>query len=323
MDGGLINIGNTCYINTAIQCLLSCQRFCSFLEETRSPYNSPILKNLQNVEMDLLNRKTTVRPLALLQSLHESMKSSLNILEQNDIMEFLAIFFDRLNKEIGRDEREKMHEIISRIPYEDTSYDRQKYKMDRDWVNQTGKEYSKLCALIYGQHISQIICKSCEKIWHNYEIFQDISIAIDRDTLEECLKHHFDETTLDEWKCDKCKEGNCSKRTTLLWKNPSILIIVLKRFDFDTRCQTFVKNNKKVAIPERINIAEFCVGKTKKLYDLRSVAFHSGSYHGGHYHALCKKPDGWYLFDDDTVFKKEELYDHLSLGYVYFYEALE
>lgn len=320
--GGLINMGNTCYVNTALQCLLHCQPISDYLKHD-SEKGGTIFKEFKALAIELLEHHAKVRPMAFLQCIHRHMSGAINILEQNDIMEFISLFFDKFTKEEGTDARHKINAIISNVKYENTPYDRQKLKMDKDWAEKIGKEYSRLCQVIYGQSISQITCNTCEKIWHNYDIYQDISVAIKGETLEECLVKHFQDVTLTDWKCDKCGGGKGSNRTTLLWRNPQVLIIALKRFDYVPQQNALVKNNTRISVNEILNIDRFCVGKSNKHYVLKSVAFHSGSYHGGHYHALCKCQDNmWYLVDDETTFKVGSTIPDVSSGYVFFYESL-
>jgi ubiquitin C-terminal hydrolase len=230
---------------------------------------------------------------------------------------------------------DKIAVVIENTAYSDTPFDRQRKKMDIDWCNKVCKEYSDIIPMLYGQQISQIICNNCGKIWHNYEVYQQISVALPdgipstssqhhpHTSLMECLQKHFDELPLNEWKCDRCNMGQGSTQTSLLWRNPKILIISLKRFEFDPRTGHFIKNNKNVDIPETLNVSSKTIGKTKRIYHLKAIAFHSGSYYGGHYHAVCKQRDGsWYLYDDDVVHRLDSHPSNIGNGYVYFYEAL-
>ena len=112
----------------------------------------------------------------------------------------------------------------------------------------------------------------------------------------------------------------------MLWKNPEALIISLKRFDFTS---TYLKkNNRPIQIPEHIDMSKYTVGKTATRYKLKACATHSGSYMGGHYHAISQdqKDMTWCIFDDESVMKFGEgevnfPSEHLSKGYTLFYFA--
>lgn len=317
--GGIVNLGNTCYLNTAFQCMLHCEPFQAFLLKKRG---HSIFNHILKLFEATSSERGRANPIELLRCLHEKMNPTLVIPEQNDIMEFISLFFDIFSKEEAVDMRASMHSSLKTISYEDTTFDRQRRKMDLDWVKKVGKEYSPLYDIFFGQSISQILCKDCDKIWHNYELFQEISVAMNGATLEECLTKSFGDSMVGEWKCDKCHMGNGSIRTTLLWRLPRVLIICLKRFGYSPQCNGLVKNEGRVAIPDILDMGRFCVGTTEKKYVLRSVAFHRGSFSGGHYHALCKKPDGcWYNIDDDIVFKVGQPLPDISSGYVFFYES--
>ena len=274
------------------------------------------MRSLKDTLHTLINKNENVRPTTLVRSLMIKMKNNINILEQNDITEFLCLFLDKMGTEVGRDLRNDMKQNTT---YPNNSFHRLQRKMDIDWIQKTGKEHSPMCDLFYGQQVNQIICKDCDKIWHNYEIFQTLSLAIEGDTLEECLEKHFEETILTEWKCDKCQRGCSSKNTLMMWRMPHILVISLKRFSFS---HSFTKNNARVQIPETLDLSPYILGKTRTHYKLKSVAYHSGSYHGGHYYALCKQPKGnWYIIDDDVSMDAGPTLPDASSGYVFFYEA--
>lgn len=281
--------------------------------------SGPVISNLKDIYKLAIIQKNTVRPYGLLKALQENVKGII-ITEQNDIHEFLLIMLETLCRECGIDNRNKMNEILQNIQYQDTSFDRQKQKMDLDWANKVSKEYSILQPMFFGQHICQIICNHCQKIWHNYELYQNIFLSLGKDTLDECLRDHFEDVKLTEWKCDVCGHGTDSAQTTLLWRNPQILIITLKRFEFDPRAVTFVKNAKSISIPERLDISTYTIGKSRSHYTLKAVAFHNGSYHGGHYHAICKGDNGeWILHDDENVQTLGQTSPYLGSGYVFFY----
>lgn len=53
---------------------------------------------------------------------------------------------------------------------------------------------------------------------------------------------------------DACKQKLSSIKTKKLWKLPQILIIFLKRFDYNLK-----KNNKPINIIEHINFNRWCI----------------------------------------------------------------
>lgn len=57
-----------------------------------------------------------------------------------------------------------------------------------------------------------------------------------------------------------------------------------------------IKDNEPIKYPEILNVAG-------TVYQFNSAIIHEGSLEGGHYWAICRKSDGYYLFNDDTYKK--------------------
>lgn len=317
--GGFANVGNTCYMNAALKCMFSLSPFAEFVYSNTSL--EPVISNIKELFTEVMLHNRLIRPYGFITALNRCIKS-FSLLEQNDVHEFISILLECLTKECGHNANDKMLKVLREIEYANTSFDRQRQKMDKDWVTKVSKEYSKLLPMFYGQHICQIICNDCKKIWHNYEIYQNIFVSLDKDSLEQCLHSHFQDVPLPDWRCDKCQLGNGSSQTIMLWKNPQVFMITLKRFDYDQRIGNFVKNAKLIDIQEKLDFSGYTIGKTRVTYVLKAVAFHNGSYHGGHYHAVCKHANNiWYLHDDEHVIKMGSDMPDMSSGYVFFYLA--
>lgn len=324
---GIVNLGATCYVNTAIKCLISVPHFSTTLLHLKSEENrdKEFIVKFQALCKELLSGNSrVVNPMEFVKVLIKEIRV-INILEQNDINEFLTFFLARLLEIAGQNVYDRMLHITKQIKYKKTAYDRQKEKMDMDWVQKVGKEYSKLTPVLYGQHINQIICKMCNKIVHNYELFQDVSLALEGNSLEDCFAKHFTDIVLNEWRCDACRQdSHGSKRTILIWRPPQMLVICLKRFDYDPSRRMFVKNTKSISIPEFFDIEKYVIGRSAAKYQLCSAAIHSGSYYGGHYHAVCKDANGtWYRHDDDYVSSMGGVMPlDVSQAYLLFYSLL-
>jgi ubiquitin carboxyl-terminal hydrolase 2/21 len=313
--GGLINLGATCYINTAIQCLSHCTEFLQLILENTNSDNTSLINEFKSILIEILLNNNSLKPYRFINVLKTYIKD-IEIHEQNDINEFISLFLDKLNKDISYKNTITKNELMIKNKYTESPYDIQKYKMDVSWIEKTGSEYSNLIQLFYGHSITQIICGHCKHISHNYEIYSSIMLPL-CDTLEESIEQYFQDEFLNdndtEWKCDECNKKKRSKKTTKLWKLPNILIITLKRFT-----DTLQKNTKNVQIQMNIDLKNYTLSKSNTKYKLTSVACHSGSFLGGHYVAICKHPSNkWYGIDDLNITELNN-YD-ISDGYVYFY----
>lgn len=321
---GLANIGSTCYINTAMSCLGSCLGFLHFVLTKIDPDRKDLAGELRSLWNDQWNNGNSLIPRRFVKHLKESF-TELEIHTQNDINEFLALFVDKLNRCISQEISVSKEDLLEMHRYDNTPYDTQRLKMDLSWYSKNAKEYSALLDMFYGQNISQIICGGCGHIHHNYEMYFNIMAPISdaSQTLYDCLDSYFHDeklnTNCSEWKCDNCNRFSQSDKTHKLWRNPSVLVVSLKRFCHNGN--RFNKKNTKVSIPRVLDIQKYSLSKTNNTYTLSSVAMHVGNIQGGHYYSVCLHPNGnWYTIDDLEV-KQTKDPDFSTNGYVFFYHS--
>jgi len=112
-----------------------------------------------------------------------------------------------------------------------------------------------------------------------------------------------------------------------LWKLPQILIIHLKRFDFNSGYRE--KLETLVDFPlEGLDLRPWCIDREVSkncVYDLYAVSNHSGTVGGGHYTAYAKNlvDKRWYNFNDASVTPLDVEHPErecvTALAYVLFY----
>lgn len=319
---GLANLGATCYINTATQCLSYCPEFLKFvLSDSYDNDKQSLIKELREIYIELWKNNNNISPRKYINSLKNYI-TEIDIYDQNDINEFLDFFFDKLNRDIcySISETQVLKKYTTKIVK--TPYEIQCFRMDKAWHKCIGKEYSELIDLFHGQSITQVICGHCKHITHNYEIFSSFQLPLSTecDNLYDCLDLHFNEEYLNdekttEWTCDECKNKSQSKKTIKLWRLPKIMIISLKRFINYPH-----KINQKITIPMILNLEKYLIQKDiNSSFTLSAVAMHYGSCIGGHYYGICKHPDNkWYRIDDLNVYEEPDL-EQINYGYVFFY----
>lgn len=86
-----------------------------------------------------------------------------------------------------------------------------------------------------------------------------------------------------------------------------------------------VKNNCEIEISLILNMQSYSVDQKSKVeYELVAACVHDGnSLNSGHYRGICKSIDGeWFNFDDDSVFKVDDLKSELQGAYLLFYKKL-
>ena len=87
-------------------------------------------------------------------------------------------------------------------------------------------------------------------------------------------------------------------------KAPKILIAQLKRFEYDLQSNTRIKVNSHYTFPMVLDLAPVMENNTSVIYDLCGVVMHMGSALAGHYFSHVKRNDGkWLTFNDCSVTK--------------------
>lgn len=329
---GLGNVGATCYINTVIQCLSYCSNFLKFiLGGARAKASTPMTNDLREVYIALWVQQQAIAPHGFLRSLQQHMGQYLNIFEQNDITEFLMLYLDKLNSDLGIELLVDDADMLAMKQKYVKKYDNPMYRdlafdMDMSWLKTVRKEYSPIMDMFYGQLVSQIVCGNCSHVHHNYETYCNLSLPLmtkDCMTLDNVIKCYFKDELLNkkeqDWKCDNCTQKQPSKKSLRLWKNPNVLIISLKRFDYQRG-----KNHTTVTVPMSLDLSPFTIHSDRCRYRLVAVGNHIGGISSGHYNCLCRnKTNKWYAIDDVIVreAKENEIEYVLNNGYLYFYES--
>eukprot|EP00743_Colponemidia_sp_Colp-15_P007324 GILK01007909.1.p1 GENE.GILK01007909.1~~GILK01007909.1.p1 ORF type:complete len:1576 (-),score=341.81 GILK01007909.1:149-4876(-) len=133
------------------------------------------------------------------------------------------------------------------------------------------------------------------------------------------------------WYCPDCKAARCGIKKIDLWRTPDILVIHIKRFQYNGTF--YEKLEQLVNFPiHGLDLSPWIVEDQKKrsgtaLYDLYAVANHMGVMSGGHYTAICKNSEGgndmWFEFDDDFVRDINQSQLVSPNAYVLFYRRRE
>ncbi|TWW75172.1 ubiquitin carboxyl-terminal hydrolase 2 [Takifugu rubripes] len=331
---GLRNLGNTCFMNTILQCLS----------------NTPDLRDycLTNVHrLDLGDNCTANTTLMeefakLIQSLclsgsNEAISPSdvwkqiqqygpkFVGCNQQDAQEFLRFLLDGLHNDVNR------ASVLPKVSGHDNDHLGDDEKSKRMWNLYLEREDSKVVDLFVGQLKSSVTCTFCGFTSTVFDPFWDLSIPIpaqkssEEVTLKDCLRLFTKEDVLDGDEspmCCRCKSRRkCTKRFSIQ-RFPQILVLHLKRFS-DSSVRTS-KLSTYVNFPlKELEMREFATtGGERVTYDLYAVSNHSGNAMGGHYTAYCRHPSlgEWYSYNDSRVSPVSTANIRSSNAYLLFYE---
>ncbi|CAK0796914.1 unnamed protein product [Prorocentrum cordatum] len=254
-------------------------------------------------------------PEALQQRLAELAPHLLAGGEQQDVQEFLSFFIDGLHADLDR--------VASPPPPLSEEDERRDARLAEErgeewtaalaWMRHLERSKSFLVDLLQGQVRSTLRCTRCGHKSRCFDPFLYLSVPVARSThtLDDAIRLYLDEELLtggDRWRCPKCETLVDATKKIDLWKLPPVLVLHLKRFEFDRRSLQIRKVDHRVDVPLELNLLEHCSSSQKEgaVYELACVANHRGAFGGGHYTATCRVGEGperqWYCFDDERVF---------------------
>ena len=327
---GLTNLGNTCFMNSIIQCLSSNTEFIklfltnNYKEDlnTRIP-DYKLLEQWILLVRGLYNKNAIVTPTSFHRCIqHLSIEKGNHTFSgfmQNDSQEFLQFLIEALHNSMSK-------KVIMNITGTPTSeIDKMAVDAYTSWKLYFKNDYSKIIEMFYGQFISNI--ETLEDIsFHSktYDPFSNISLEIPilnkKINIYDCLDLFTTKEPLDEFKQHKEDMRKYTKNIRL-WSTPTYLIIFFKRFN--------KKGLKKIDLIDfpitGLNLNKYVAGydQDNNIFDLYAISNHSGDLHGGHYWAYTKNYDNqWYKFNDSHVTLKDPNELITDSAYCLFYKKI-
>ncbi|XP_058821827.1 ubiquitin carboxyl-terminal hydrolase 8 isoform X2 [Topomyia yanbarensis] len=332
---GLKNLGNTCYMNSILQCLSNT----TFLTEYFVGGTFKGHLNRENKTRGRIAEEVAAVIYALWTGKYKCIASKnlryvvgqyerqFSGVEQQDSHEFLTILMDWLHSDLQT--------VTMKI---DASLD-DLQASEKAWLDYLKYKESYVSQLFYGQIKSTVKCRRCGKESATYESFSSLSLELPHDAnrchLKDCLEMYFHGEDIRGWSCPRCKSNQDAIKKLDISRLPSIMVIHFKRFyaDPDSISTVYRKKQSYVLFPldaldMTAHIAPSELNRNRKLrtrrYHLYGVSNHYGSMESGHYTAFCRNSvhQKWYKFDDHTVSHLDMSDVCSSAAYILFYSML-
>ncbi|KAK2881136.1 hypothetical protein Q8A67_018404 [Cirrhinus molitorella] len=329
---GLRNLGNTCFMNSILQCLSNTQSlrdYCLHNSHRRdlnnnSRTNTALMEEFAKLIQTMWTSSSSeaVSPSEFKTQIQRYAPRFVGY-NQQDAQEFLRFLLDGLHNEVNR------VTIRPRGNMEDFDHLPDEEKGKKMWAKYLEREDSKIVDLFVGQLKSSLTCSECGYCSTVFDPFWDLSLPIAKGygevSLMDCMRLFTKEDVLDgdeKPTCYRCKaRRRCTKKFTVQ-KFPKILVLHLKRFS-EARVRTS-KLSTFVNFPMKdLDLREFASDRSSSaVYNLYAVSNHSGTTMGGHYTAYCCNPENgeWYTYNDSRVTPMSASQVRSSDAYVLFYE---
>lgn len=318
---GLKNLGSTCYLNTAVQCLCRILPLQTYLR--KDPNLKYILDESQEHELTYQMREILklfwrghilISPNKFVNQSY-SLSPDYKPKAQQDSQEFMRYLIDEMDRYLEMKTGSKSiinksmrGKITCVIKCNNCSYlhTREDEIGEISLAVPENQEISKLAEQserLLNEYDKEWQIIQNGTVWNKFKGMMNYGNSKNLN-LYDCLISYFTPQILDSdgnlYHCDKCDGKYISTQSYKIKEFPDVLIINLKRFKYSRWGGS--KISTQITMPFELNLDNFA-SNPSPLYHISSIIQHSGFMFKGHYIAYCKdfETDRWFEYDDKKV----------------------
>ena len=276
---GLKNMSSICYMNSILQQIFMIPMLRETLLSIENPDKNNVLYQLQLLFSSLkLYESQYYDPASFV------IANKLSFYEQMDADEYFGIFIDKIESDIKN-------------------------------LYMNENKYKDLFRFFFGiKALDELKFVDCGHKRYNEFFYNNIQLEVKGfNNLNSSLKNYFKTEIMDgenKINCEGCNMKRTCHKRQIFKSLPNILVINLKRFEFDYNTMLKSKLDNYFEFPFELDMKEYLIENHQEIntkYELTGITIHFGFSDYGHYYDLIKSPDGkWYKFNDNCVIEFDE-----------------
>ncbi|VEN63845.1 unnamed protein product [Callosobruchus maculatus] len=305
VGAGMVNMGNTCYLNSTLQALFHVPALVNWLMSDKDHV------------ADCQDSGGQCIICAMRKTLQESQQRNANSIRPVLILNKLRLVCRYLIP--GR--QEDAHEFLRYLVEAMEKAYLNRFKNHTEFDAKT-KETTPLNQILGGYLRSAVRCLKCGHVSTTFQLIQDLCLDIRKaQTIDEALEVYFSREKLEDelYHCEACQKKVPATMQFALERAPMVLCIHLKRFSVSNN-----KITKHVTFRQRLDLTRYARQKPNVplVYRLVALVTHMGpTVSCGHYTAVAQAPSGnYYQFDDSMVRPISHQAVFNTNAYIMFYE---